>query len=202
MRSLGLLLIAFPLAVAAPLVAQDKPELAKWDNHESLRSPETATADWKARGKDSKLEITAKGLLLLGDSGMVSRFRLADGGRIKFVYTTSNRNAIVRLCGKELKAKAPDHKGFQVYVFEVARRGRAVVWGVTVTDLTGRPIGKPVKADAIQIDADQVDKPARVVFASEPVRGRGDSNSVANIRFRSIVVSGPVVPADADKSAK
>ena len=199
MRSLRLFLLALIFAAPLPLIAGDKTEPMKWTEHECLQTPEIAEADWQPRGKGSKVEVTAKGLLLPGNSRMASRFLLSDGGRIKFVYTTNNRNAIVRLCGKELKAKAPN-KGSILQVFDIVRNGRTVVWGVSMVDGKGRLIGKPLRSDAIRIDEAEVNKPAQVVFASEPVTGRGDSNSVGDIRFKSITVTGTVVPAPPEKS--
>src|SRR5262245_60732605 len=98
---------------------------------------------------------------------MASCFQLADGARIKFTYVTKNRNAVVHLCGKELKVKAPDAKGSQVYVLDIVRNGRALVWGVSIVDRNGRVVGKPVNSDAIRLDAAEVDKPTRVVFGSQ-----------------------------------
>jgi hypothetical protein len=194
MESLRFALFAIFPAVVLPVAAEDKSEMTQWKSHESLKTVETADADWRAV-KDSKLEITSRGLHLPGNSRMVSRFQIADGGRIKFTYVTNNRNAIVRICGKDLKVKAPDKPGPEVYVVDIIRKGRKLIWGVTILDARGRIVGAPVKAEAILIDEAVAEKPGRVGFGSEPVLGRGDSNSVGDIRFKSIVVTGPVVPS-------
>ena len=192
-------LVALALAVSiAPATAQDSAKPPQWRNHESLQTVATAEADWQPVGKGS-MDITAQGLLLPGNSRIESRFQLLDGASIRFLYTASNRNGVVRLCGKEVKAMSPNRRT-EWFLLEISRKGRELWWGVSAADALGRTVGPAARLDAKLMDESEAGKPSRVVFGSQPVTGRGDSNSVGDVRLKSIVVAGPVVPPDAAKA--
>ena len=192
-RLLPALTLGVCTAFCAPASSQDNAKPTTWKNLDTLKTIAAAEAAWHAQGKKSRVDVTAKGLVLPGNSRMMSGFQLADGASIRFTYTANNRNAFVKLCGKEIEVKSPGRKGSEWYVLEIVRKGRSLNWGVMIVDAKMRVVGKTAKQNAVLIGADEVDKPARIVFGSHVVP-LSPPNSVKDVTFKSIVVNGPVVP--------
>jgi len=169
-----------------------------WNKHNSLQNQATLEADWAPQGKDG-YRIEAAGLHLLGDTGIKSRFLLADKGQCTFVFTARNRNLSVDICGETIEVMAVP--GALKYVLEVKRQGRKVEYALSVETLETVGKGKqkvqvlqvkPVAANAVQIKEKAAEEPSPVRFSSHRVRGPRNENSFQDVVLQAIVVNGPV----------
>lgn len=193
---LGLWLLAGAAASAAAPASATTP----WRNHESLKNEETFKQDWSPNPPDG-YRVETGGLHLIGDSGITSRFELANQGSFRVEFTAQTRNVFVTLCGETIKLDAVP--GAEKYWLEVMRQGRALRYTLTVreTVMVGPPRKKvPVKRDrlaaanAVQIKEDQVRRPSKVTFSSQRVRGGfGNENRFHDVVIQKIFVSGNVI---------
>src|SRR5207249_11721828 len=80
-------------------------DLTLWKKHNCLKDEKIFQMDWSADG-GGKVRIESSGFHLMDDTGITSRFQLADGGRCTTGLTAKNRNIMVKVCGETLEVRA------------------------------------------------------------------------------------------------
>ena len=149
-----------------------------WKGHESLKDETTFTTDWTA----TKYQIETKGLRLLGEGGISSKFDFMDNSGVVIALNANARNYHVSFCNKKIDLNSPNGgQGGQNIVIAVERRGNKLTYSITGN-------GKTTQRDTILLNAKEAAQSSRFVLNSS----KGWQVNGGEPMLQSITVQGTV----------
>lgn len=173
------------VVVFAVLIAGNKaPALAR-DSANCLKDEKTFAKYWTT---DGKRRIEAKGVHLVGDATLISKFEAGRNFTMIVTFESKQRNLLVEICGEPIAIKTPLAKGKEVTVVEVVRKGDLVHYNYRVNN-------RRVTSDGFRIPKDGAKEAGQIKVSSRKVHGANglkEHNAYQDVFLKSLAINGSI----------